>query len=239
MDGAPQAEFDRYAEEYGEMHEQSIRASGESPDFFARYKIADMRALWDAAHPAAAPRAILDYGGGIGGSSPHLRALFPGTALTLADPSARSLEIAAARGIEGLDTLHFDGGALPLPDAGFDAGFDMVLIACVLHHVPAERHDALLREARRVTRPGGFVCVFEHNPWNPLTRRAVDQCPFDADAVLIDGPEMRRRMRAAGFAQVDLAYRIFFPGALAALRPAERGLTWLPLGAQYRAVGRV
>ena len=29
----------------------------------------------------------------------------------------------------------------------------------------------------RVTRPGGIVAIFEHNPWNPLTRKAVRGLP--------------------------------------------------------------
>ena len=49
---------------------------------------------------------------------------------------------------------------------------------------------------------------------------------------------MRRRLRAAGFADVRLTWRLFFPGPLAALRPLERGLGWLPMGAQYSLMAR-
>ena len=34
------------------------------------------------------------------------------------------------------------------------------------------------------------------------------------------------------------AYRLFFPNILAALRPIERYLAWLPLGAQYYVVSK-
>ena len=80
--------------------------------------------------------------------------------------------------------------------------------------------------------------LFEHNPWNPLTRHAVATCPFDVNAVLISAPEMRRRFRAAGFTDVDLKWTLFFPAFAAPLRPLEAGLGWLPLGAQYRLVAR-
>jgi hypothetical protein len=66
----------------------------------------------------------------------------------------------------------------------------------------------------------------------------VRTCPLDANAVLINGPEMRRRLRAAGFANVGLRWTLFFPAMLAPLRPLERGLGWLPLGAQYVLVAR-
>ncbi len=38
---------------------------------------------------------------------------------------------------------------------------------------------------------------------------------------------------AAGFPEMKTVFRIFFPRMLAKLRPLERFLTSLPLGAQY------
>jgi hypothetical protein len=35
------AEFDQFAAEYLAQHAANIRASGESPEFFARYKVED------------------------------------------------------------------------------------------------------------------------------------------------------------------------------------------------------
>ena len=49
---------------------------------------------------------------------------------------------------------------------------------------------------------------------------------------------MRRRLRAAGFADCTIRYRIFFPHALRFLRPLEAAMTWLPLGGQYCALAR-
>jgi hypothetical protein len=66
---------------------------------------------------------------------------------------------------------------------------------------------------------------------------AVRTCPFDDNARLISGPAMRRRLEAAGLTDVVLRYRIFFPAALAALRPLERYLGKLWLGAQYYVLG--
>lgn len=227
------AEFDRFADEHHRLHSANIRASGEGPEVFACDKIEDMARVWRARLGARPVRGILDFGGGVGTSAPHLSELFPEARITLADVSERSLEIAAARRVPRVETLLSDGARLPLADAGVDAALD----ACVFHHIPGEAHVPLMAEIRRVLRPGALLFVFEHNPWNPLTRRAVDTCPFDEKAVLIAGPELRRRMRAACFAGVDLARRIFVPGALRALRQAERALERLPLGAQYRAVG--
>ena len=40
-------EFDQFAEEYSRLHQQSIRITGEEVEFFAAYKVEDMRKLWD------------------------------------------------------------------------------------------------------------------------------------------------------------------------------------------------
>ena len=231
-----QAEFDKFAAEYRAMHQQNIAITGEQPEYFAEYKIRDMREIVGPAGEVTEPLSILDFGGGVGASAPFLRRHFPQSEIIIADVSKRSLDIAEQRGIERLRCLHFDGTRLPLDDGSQD----LALAACVFHHVPEERHIGLLRDIRRVLAPGGRLFVFEHNPWNPLTRHAVDTCPFDENAVLISAPTMKRRLRAAGFADADLTvrYRIFFPHALASLRPLERLMVALPLGAQYSACAR-
>lgn len=222
-----EAEFDRFADEYGAMHAANIRLSGESPDFFAEYKVADVAAI--LRDRLGDSPAILDFGAGVGTSVPHFRKYFPGCHLTCLDVSHRSLEVGRARFEGEAEFVHFSGGRIPFADGRFD----LVFFACVLHHIPHDEHPAILTEARRVLQPGGMLVVFEHNPYNPLTVHAVNTCPFDANAVLLKAGSLKRSAAHAGFAPGELRYRMFFPGALRSLRPLERGLRWLPLGAQY------
>jgi SAM-dependent methyltransferase len=228
----PQAEFDAYVDEYEAQHAASVKLSGEDPDFFAAYKAQEAARVMAAA--GLAPARIMDFGAGRGNCVPHLQEAFPDAALTALDVSARSLTHCEARAIRPLETVVYDGQTLPFANASFD----LVFTACVFHHIPAEDHIRLLAEIRRMLTPNGRFVLFEHNPWNPATQHAVRTCPFDANAVLISAPEMRRRLRAAGFADVDLKWTLFFPAMLARLRPLERGMGWLPLGAQYRLVAR-
>ena len=227
-----QAEFDAYVDEYEAQHAASVRRSGEDPNFFAAYKAAEAARMM--ARAGIAPARIMDFGAGRGNCVAHLQREFPAAALTCLDVSARSLSHCEARAIRPVESVCYDGRTLPFGDASFD----LVFTACVFHHIPAEDHIRLLREIRRTLTPQGRFILFEHNPWNPLTRHAVATCPFDQNAVLISAPEMRRRFRAAGFDDVTLRWTLFFPAILAPLRPLERGLGWLPLGAQYCMAAR-
>ena len=94
-----------------------------------------------------------------------------------------------------------------------------------------------MREMRRVVRPGGLVCVIEHNPLNPLTRLAVARCEFDRDAVLLGAGTARKLMAGAGLRQIDSRYFVLLPWEATPARRVEGALSQLPLGAQYAAFG--
>jgi ubiquinone/menaquinone biosynthesis C-methylase UbiE len=220
-------EFDRFALEYEELHATNIRMSGESPAYFAEYKVRDVAISLAALN--IQPRNVLDFGAGIGTSVQYFKKYFPRARLTCLDVSQKSLQIGHSRFADDADFLSFDGQTIPFSDNTFDICF----AACVFHHIPRQEHVALLREFRRVLTAGGAAFVFEHNPYNPLTVRAVRDCDFDENAVLIRAAELRSTLREAGFAAVRSAYRIFFPRALRVMRPMESLLTWCPMGAQY------
>ena len=220
-------EFDTVALDYERQHANSIRFSGEETGFFSEYKAVDARRTVDASN--CHPRDILDFGSGIGNAIAPLRRQFPAARLTCLDVSEESLKFSRDRNGDVAIYRAYDGRQIP-GDIGI---FDLIYTACVFHHIPEEEHVALLLQLRRLLRPGGVFILFEHNPWNPLTRYVVSNCPFDENAVLIAAPTMRKRLRAAGFDACKIRYRIFFPKSLAFLRPAERFMMAVPLGAQY------
>lgn len=229
-----EAEFDRFADEYRELHARNILLSGEAPEYFAEYKVLDVVRRWRRAARGDAPR-VLDFGAGVGYSVPFFAKHLPSAQLTCLDVSDRSLDIGRSRFGREAEFVRFDGASIPYEPETFDIGF----ASCVFHHIPEDQHVTVLGELRRVLKPGGLMFVFEHNPLNPLTLQAVNTCAFDVNAVLIRAGVLVRRMAQSGFTGIEHRYRIFFPGFLRALRPLEAHLTWLPFGAQYFVVGGV
>lgn len=219
-------EFDRYAESYRRLHAQNIRISGESPDYFARYKARHASKL--AANRLPVQR-ILDFGCGIGTATPFLHEYFPHCDITGADVSPASIDIARERAGPVADFVAMSEESIPARDGQFG----LVFVSCVLHHVPAERHAPALSEIRRVMAPGALLTIYEHNPWNPLTARAVKACEFDQSAVLIPPFRMKRNVQDAGFSRPRMQFIVFYPSVLRLLRWSEPLLAWLPLGAQY------
>lgn len=230
MSRPPDPQFDRYARTYRDLHRESVRLSGEEPEYFAAYKVDFVAAHLEN---VAAPLRMLDFGCGVGGSLPHLRRRFPQGRLYGADVSEESLAM-ARQAHPYAEFAPVQASAIRLADDSVD----VAMAACVFHHIPPDDRALWISELRRVLRPGGRLFVFEHNPLNPLTRKVVNACPFDEDAILLSRWETTTLFREAGFEEIAANYIVFFPQALAALRPIERRLGWLPAGAQYAVHGR-
>ena len=228
------SEFDKFASEYAETMRAGLGAAGDPVEFYARYKVEDVARLLSRRSGSVQESVglpfckVLDFGAGVGGSVRHFKRLLPGAGVVCADVSMLSLRMGRSGHAEDAGFVCFDGQTLPFADNSFD----VVFAACVFHHIPISEHRNLFAEFRRVLTTDGVLVVFEHNPLNPMTRQVVDRCPFDENAVLIRAATMRRLLTASGFS-CDVAYRLFFPYALRWLRPVERLLWWLPIGAQY------
>lgn len=221
-------EFDRYADQYTYLHRASIHASGEEPSYFSRYK-AQYMATAIGAVKADQSLKVLDFGCGVGNSIPYLREAFPRAHLYGIDPSGESIELAEKTHDDHAVFQVNDNDRLPYADGSFD----LVLVACVFHHIIPRERQRWIGEIHRVLKPGGEVFVFEHNILNPLTLKAVRDCPFDEDAVLLPRRESLHLARIAGFARIRARYIVFFPAVLAFMRPLEPWLGFVPFGAQY------
>ncbi len=227
------AVFNAYRSNYEEVVQDSIGFSGLKHDFFLKAKadllgrLVEARALG----PAGQIRA-LDVGCGVGALHPFLRSVLPN--LSGCDISGESID-RARRDNLWVGYSEQEPETLPYRAESFDLAFAV----CVLHHVPQKDWLAFVAEMKRVLRPGGIVCIIEHNPFNPLTRLAVLRCPFDEDAVLLRPGTTGRLLAESGFSSISSEHFLLFPFENATLRAVERGLAGLPLGAQYACSARV
>ena len=226
LDGTIQvSEFDPFSESYEALLEESVAITGESGEYFAAYK-ADFVAA--NVMPVSGCR-ILDYGCGVGIVSARLKERFLQGQIDGYDVSRASLgRVPPALRAQGLFASDI---------ADLNPPYDVVVMANVLHHVEPGNRLCAVRQAAALLGTNGKMIVFEHNPANPLTRRAVHLCPFDENAILLPAQEAKQCLARTGFESVRVSYIVFFPRGLKWLRPLEKALGWCPLGAQYAAVG--
>ncbi len=222
--------FDQYDRSYGAVVQSSIDFSGLPHDFFLEAKAELLREKIAAHFGLGKTPDGLDVGCGVGSFHPYVRALFG--RYCGADVSAKSIAQAKEQRRD-VEYAAYDGVSLPYENGSFD----FVSAICVMHHVPPADWPAFMRELRRVTRKGGLVSVIEHNPFNPLTRLAVNRCEFDRDAVLLRAVQTERLMKQAGLSRVESDYFLFFPFRAATVQKTERAIRKLPLGAQYMTCG--
>src|SRR4029077_10839194 len=83
------------SDEYDLIYSKFIKVSGEQPEFFSEYKVADAAIVASLHKTNVQP--ILDFGSGVGNSVPWFRKHFPTAELTCADVSLKSMEIARRR----------------------------------------------------------------------------------------------------------------------------------------------
>ncbi len=214
-------DFDDFALTYQSLLDENLKISGESAQYFSAYKANYLARCLGR----QAGRKILDYGCGVGLLSVELKRRLPGAQVHGYDLSQDSVaRVPAALSAQGRFTSDWDA-------VGDD--FDVAVIANVLHHIPVtERQETIRKIARRLS-PAGYLVIFEHNPANPLTRRAVAQCPFDGDAVLLPPRESVEYARGAGMVFMKRDFLVFFPRRLRWFRSLEPRLAWCGLGAQY------
>lgn len=108
----------------------------------------------------------------------------------------------------------------------------------MLHHIPVDERIDVIQNIYKRLRNGGKLYIIEHNMRNPVTKQTVGRCSFDDDAVMLSCRETERLLHDAGFEDIHSRYIVFFPKKFAGLRFLDRGLGWLPLGAQFLAAGK-
>lgn len=224
-------DFDHAVEDYTRQIDQAVGFSGFKTEFFVEVKCVYLERLVTRYLGPVAERSVVDVGCGVGAYHGLLNGTF--RSVTGIDVSQRSVEYARQRN-PAVDYRTYPGGRMPFDDGAFDVAF----ASCVMHHVPVNDWAEFTREMARVTRPGGLVVVFEHNPFNPVTRRIVNTCPLDDDAVLLRPKRVRELLGEAGLSIVHSRAILSVPPVARFLYPVDETLGRIGLGAQYVVAAR-
>lgn len=214
-------DFDKFSADYDLILKQQLDFFDKDTDYFAKYKVQTVKS-----HLTTQPRNILEFGCGTGRNLNFLKDEFSSANIFGSDISADSIIYAADK----YPTIRFLNG-----DELFDYQnyFDLVFISCVIHHIEIEDRITYLSKLFSVMHSPSELFIFEHNPYNLVTRHLVNTCPFDEDAVLLSLSDLNSLLLRAGFQVVLSKYSLFFPSRFAFLRKVEGLLGKVPLGGQY------
>jgi SAM-dependent methyltransferase len=222
-------EFDKSAPTYEALFQPWLRIAGSSREYFARSRLTWLSYRLDERE--IAPRRVMDFGCGTGMSLPLLADILHAKQVIGLDTSEVSLAVA-----------HESVGSRPVElatPAKYVPQQDLDLVFCngVFHHIPVAERPGAVDYVYRCLRPGGMFALWENNPWNPIQAFAMKHSEIDNNAIPLPPPESRRLV-ASEFSVIRTDYLFFFPGYFGWLRPLEKWLIKVPLGAQYQVLAR-
>lgn len=223
------SDFDTFAQKYRDTHTASISAMGASSAYFARLKSSDSvsRCGFDKGFAGN----ILDFGCGDGVLIKSVKTLLPQARCFGVDTSAEMIDLAKESDPSPCEFNQVESSLNMYPDKYFD----LVIVANVFHHIERGQWQLWLKELIRVTKKGGRIHFYEHNPLNPVMRYFVIICPFDTGVKLIFPDDLRKALRQYPNLKFDLNYMLFFPRwpLVSKLIALEKYLSRFPFGGQY------
>lgn len=215
--------FDEKCAEYDKVLDESIGLSiYGGHDFFDNFKIDFIKNLFSNQEKYH----VLDFGCGNGRITALLAQAFSKSIVSGYDISEKTIKYARKFNYS-IKNLNFID---KLPE---NQRYDIILVANVFHHIEKTDRSSILKKISRVLHSGGTIIIFEHNPYNPLTRKIVNRCPFDADAELIKRQEFIKLAQSCGLSLKLKQYIVMFPWANKIFRRIEYLFSQIPLGAQY------
>jgi ubiquinone/menaquinone biosynthesis C-methylase UbiE len=221
-------DFDTYATAYEDIVDRSVSFTGRDAAFYARRKVELLEEIVRPRLGSLQGLALLDVGCGTGTTDRHF---VPRVRKLHGVDVSEEMLVQARRTVPTAEFSWYDGEKLPFADESFD----VVVGICVLHHVPVSDRFNMVSEMVRVTRSEGVVAIFEHNPFNPLTRHAVNTCDLDHDAVLLPPKQAVQLLGDTAHVQPGLHHFLFSPLGGAFGCSLDRHLRHVPLGGQYVA----
>jgi len=218
--------FDFYASEYEKILDSTISLSGEKGDYFQEYKLSCIkRWVGELNHKGQ----ILDFGCGIGNLTGLLAKAYTKSKVYGYEISDKSVKLANEKW-NYLKNLTFTSQLWKREK------YDLITVSNVFHHIKVMDRIKTLNQLGSLLKENGKIVIFQHNPYNPLTRYAVKTCSFDTDAELISLSKFTHLVQNCKLNVLLSRYIVFFPNILRSLRKFEPWFGFLPLGAQYMLI---
>ncbi len=221
-------QFDQYADDYKTLLDNSLSLVGGFNEYYFFRKV-DIVKKMIGAHKI---NLVLDFGCGLGDTSIMLSKAFPDARIIGVDISGVSIAYARNKN-KNIDFYLLNDKDFIAEYAGY---FDLIYVANVFHHIPCNERKQVAAILKTMLVCNGKILLFEHNPYNPVTKWVVSRCEFDQDAILLLSRDSRMLLEYSGFQVERTVYFLFFPYMFRILSKIEAFLSWLPFGAQYCVV---
>lgn len=209
--------FDSYIKNYKDITQKNLNFFSKSRNFFYQCKIEIIK------KKIFLPNKILDFGSGIGLGTKLFLKYFPKSEIFAFDVSKKSLNFLKKK----IPTINIKR------DIVFKNRYDLITVFGVFHHIPPIERSKNLKLLFKLLKNNGKIFIFEHNPYNPITRYIVNNCPYDEGVKLIYLNELGELAKKNNFKIIDKGYCLIFPELLGIFRKYEHLTKWLPLGGQY------
>jgi SAM-dependent methyltransferase len=227
-----QAEFDRFSKNYEAVHNRTLPPGASSHDFVVQK--AETANQWaETCFPDKSGLSVLDFGCGTGRVLARLADLSWCDSLAGVDESAASLDAVREAMKDKSKPLVLGRSMMEL---GPDKRYDFIFMFNVLHHIPPPDREKLIGQVREGLADGGILAVWEHNPFNPMTRLLVALSPLDKNVHLISCRQVDRLMRLSGLECRNSRYVNCLPPRMikfSMVRWIEGALSGVPAGSQY------
>lgn len=220
-------EFDGEAHKYNQIMEEEF---GPNHKKYAEYKVELLHNLL----PVKPNYSILNFGCGVGRDMDYFPYYF-GNKISLygCDVSKESVEYASAL------TNEYSYFQSEKTQSIYDQGvmFDIVFIACVLHHIDPIERKYWIKALADNTSDEGYICIFEHNLLNPMTKQKImhpKTSTLDKLDWMLSMKEIINLFSDIGvvFKVYWKGYTLFSPVRRSLILNVEKYMGWCPFGAQ-------
>lgn len=220
-------QFDEVADIYDEHLKELL--GGSDIEKYAEYKIQLAKIVSNKNHGK-----LLDFGCGTGRSFPYLLKYFPNMEIYGCDVSEKSINLAKKYVKE--DNLFVNDTLKTLSSKG---KMDIVIAACVFHHIPPEERIDWINAVVDILNKQGMFFIFEHNTKNPMTKKIIldsRNLIDDINWMLSHEQLVKMANKIPNSKVIWDGYTLFSPWRTKYTTNIERILKWLPIGAQHCVV---